>query len=1571
MCTLPRGLRPFLVLLGITLHAADDSISVDITRSNLPNISGDDAPEVAAQNRMAHPESRDRGEIDVVSGLPMIRRSLLGIRGARSAQFVLEWDPLNNVWDTGYNVRLFVDPPNREQGYIAWGGSRGSFLQLQSDAAGPEWSYSILGQDYRYQKVLWKGLHGGEVRFRDQSKYLFEPNDSPPDSTDSWRGRLSAKVDRHGRQIVFAYEKPAGGPLSAVTEPVSGHGIYMANTANQDGELHHVYDDLNRNVFLRYQVNRFGVRVLTAISNPFQGNAPVRTVVTASPTKWPVTSVTASWLNEASQAFVLPDTGTLLNTRVALTMLNPDKIALVVDLIAPSGDVLPIYDSSGDATITLQKTVSLPEWDQWITTSAQTTSGTWKLRYYSRTSSSPFLLQRITVNHASVTTATCSFWPADIPTSPGFAWTTYAYDQRGRLESEKDPDGRLVFMNVYDDYGRVVKQFDGTATKAREFAYSWDGKFLVTRVTDRLGNTQTYTHNENYQLIRHTDELGNQTSFTYDSLGNRTSIVDALGRTTVFGYDEAGNVISTTRKDPSGKVVDSRAMTYDSSNNLLSTKEDSVLRATFEYDAKNNLTKRIQTGQSLVGQPNAAARTTAYTYDANSLPLTMVRPGGGTTTNTYVLGQLTQSQTEGIITSYEYDGAGRMVSKTFGGKRTSYTYSPKNELLQKDGPLVGQMVQWEYDGAGHVVQHINARGFATQFEYDVNGLQISKTDAMVSVTHYGYDAEGRLTSITDPPSIQAIPDKDHPGFVTRYAYDAAGRPLAVTNPVGSSMRVEYDKVGNVIAVYDAYGVKVVSSQYDALNRQISSTDALNRTTRVDYDLFGRVVSVTNARNLATRFAYDGLDQLATTIAPLAEVSCTYDTDGNLTSVENGYFKDKVNWDFDRLGRPTREKFGDFSSSITEYPLPSNVISYEYDDPRGLLTKQKNARLQVATLEYDDAGQLSTIVDPVGTIRATYDLNGNVLTVQNGDGGPVSTFEYDSLDRLVRFTDERGEILEYEYDEVGNLTRLTYPGGSFYVDYSYDPANRMSRVEDSSGHRFEFSYDKNGRIITEARSNGTWLTRRFDRMGQLLNQSDFGPGGINLARYDFRYDTVGNVLSESSTSAVSANMGLGIASGGNVKMTYRDGHRLATFNGQTVQFDMDGNMTQGPVTASTMGTFVCDSRNRLISAPGVSYIYDAMNRLKTITRSSGEVEHLVIDPLTQNVLVRRDHSTASSKFMIYGPGLLAESGTFAYRCYHYDLRGNTVLLTDETGANQDTFQYDPYGEVIAHNGAPPSPALSQAFLFSGRSGVMRQATGLHYMRDRFYSTVAHRFVNRDKYPGSLAVPQSLNRYAYVEGNPINRIDPMGFKWMDSSDSGYAGPMRGRYVVVDVAVGKLGVTVGTRVGYDRLNDNLVGSQQYVNLGAQLTTPVTAEYSNAGVNVGGSYGIASVNVGIVHELPSAGVQGASLTLALAPGINGSVDASLSTSLSAGTPNNNLSLGGYATEWPSMSDDTIIREPNPRPNSGGSSATSETPSGRNPQPNPRPNAGGSPTVPVPGEVGGLIEEDQGSSDASGNNRF
>ena len=96
----------------------------------------------------------------------------------------------------------------------------------------------------------------------------------------------------------------------------------------------------------------------------------------------------------------------------------------------------------------------------------------------------------------------------------------------------------------------------------------------------------------------------------------------------------------------------------------------------------------------------------------------------------------------------------------------------------------------------------------------------------------------------------------------------------------------------------------------------------------------------------------------------------------------------------------------------------------------------------------------------------------------------------------------------------------------------------------------------------------------------------------------------------------------------------------------------------------------------------------------------------------------------------------------------------LALANSAGGVVNTYSYDPYGRTVASTGTTANP-----FGFDGQ--YRDAATGFYKMGQRYYDPAVGRWTQQDPLAGRLQDPQSLDRYAFVEGNPVNFVDPSGF------------------------------------------------------------------------------------------------------------------------------------------------------------------------------------------------------------------
>ena len=121
-------------------------------------------------------------------------------------------------------------------------------------------------------------------------------------------------------------------------------------------------------------------------------------------------------------------------------------------------------------------------------------------------------------------------------------------------------------------------------------------------------------------------------------------------------------------------------------------------------------------------------------------------------------------------------------------------------------------------------------------------------------------------------------------------------------------------------------------------------------------------------------------------------------------------------------------------------------------------------------------------------------------------------------------------------------------------------------------------------------------------------------------------------------------------------------------------------------------------------------------------------------------------------------------------FGHDGHGSVRVLTDLAAAALQFFVYDAYGQLVAiMNGAAAltsggSGTLADAsaalttILYSGEQ--FDAASGLQYLRARYYDPATGRFNRLDPFFGNLSDPQSFHKYLFGHADPVTNIDPTG-------------------------------------------------------------------------------------------------------------------------------------------------------------------------------------------------------------------
>ena len=185
-----------------------------------------------------------------------------------------------------------------------------------------------------------------------------------------------------------------------------------------------------------------------------------------------------------------------------------------------------------------------------------------------------------------------------------------------------------------------------------------------------------------------------------------------------------------------------------------------------------------------------------------------------------------------------------------------------------------------------------------------------------------------------------------------------------------------------------------------------------------------------------------------------------------------------------------------------------------------------------------------------------------------------------------------------------------------------------------------------------------------------------------------------------------------------------------------------------IYVSTTKTYTYNAENRLVSATGTQFVYDA---------DGGRVKQTVGASTTTFIgdLIEVAPDSTVTKYIFAGDQRIAAKTSSAYRFYHGDHLGSTSVITDLSGSAVERIVYKPYGATYSDTGTVSVP---QKF-----TGQRLDGTGLYFYNARYYDPQLGRFTQPDSIVQNPSDPQTLNRYSYCRNNPLRYVDPTGYKF----------------------------------------------------------------------------------------------------------------------------------------------------------------------------------------------------------------
>ena len=345
------------------------------------------------------------------------------------------------------------------------------------------------------------------------------------------------------------------------------------------------------------------------------------------------------------------------------------------------------------------------------------------------------------------------------------------------------------------------------------------------------------------------------------------------------------------------------------------------------------------------------------------------------------------------------------------------------------------------------------------------------------------------------------------------------------------------------------------------------------------------------------------------------------------------------------------------------------------------------------------------------------VSGNLSGGANASSGggtvysySIPTGSYDGVGNIVGFVDSVMGTWGFGYDPLNRLT-----GAAAGNDAPAGLANDYGCwTYDAFGNR-----DNESMSTTQCANNPpllSWADNNTNNSNQFTSTSQ-APGGVSYdAAGDLTYDGVNTYLydGEGRVCAVKSQP---------IPDTY-------TMTGYV--YDAEGNR----VSKGTITSMSCD--------PSVNG-YQATN---DYVRGPGG------EQLTETGSDGQGNMVWAHTNVYAGGQLMATYNPDGLHFHLTDWTGTRRVETDYEGVVQQTCASLPYGDDASCFQGPTEQLYA---------GLERDdESGLDHAMYRQYASAMGRWISPDPYNGSydLEDPQSLNRYAYVNGNPMGAVDPSG-------------------------------------------------------------------------------------------------------------------------------------------------------------------------------------------------------------------
>jgi RHS repeat-associated protein len=841
------------------------------------------------------------------------------------------------------------------------------------------------------------------------------------------------------------------------------------------------------------------------------------------------------------------------------------------------------------------------------------------------------------------------------------------------------------------------------------------------------------------KLVKNTDESFTYTEKdgsreNYDPQGRLSSLIDTRGNSLVFTYEPAGKfglmglLLTNISTSPLTVSYDYRLSKIEEKDNTGTLTGKWV---SFQYDD-------FSTGR-LIGISDSANRTISYGHDGFG-NLTTVTGAGVNAIYTYddpgnIHRMSTIDEGQGLYTNY-YDSKGQIYRQTHGTgvidieyledmKKTRATTTVKDS----SGTVLNTQVRTvEFDDNGQIVKETDT--FGTVKIYARNNLRIQREEywentgtpetpnlVLKAATDYTYDSYGNVKTKTeasdgDPNST----DWDAIMRTTSYTYYYEVNPLA---PETTFHKLYQETVKSVV---NSGSDRVLTYTHDDASGNLETileTGLLGNgspysyATTYNYHPDGKLQSINGPRtdvdDITTYYYAPTTGYLNGIERPLVGITTYADHDllGNPQTITDPNNNSTV-YTYDDLSRVrTTRAPGDTADTQYVY-MTSGCSSCGGGNNIDYIILPEGNRIDY---DYDSMGKLSKISDNAGnSINYAYDSEGNKLREEIRDTGGILRksldYQYDALNRLAQVRNPDNTYTEYGYDYAGNRETVVAPNGSasgnpsaYTTTYLYDALSRVTDVIQPGNVTTKYGYNSNSNLTSVRDANTNTTTYKYDDKGRVYQVISPDTGTTT-----YTYDPAGNMTSKVDASPVT------------ITYQYDALNRLTTIDFQTdvdIVYSYDTcvngkgrlcSMTDASGSTSYEYYAKGQMKTETKVIDGVTYTtqytYDMNGNIKTMTYPSGRVvTYIYTNDRVVSVLNNAAYLATSIGYKAFGGMTSITYGNGIAGSIDYDNQYRITSIAAGTVLSLNYSLYDANGNIkTIQNGLESTK--SRSFTYDG-------------------------------------------------------------------------------------------------------------------------------------------------------------------------------------------------------------------------------------------------------------------------------